>query len=97
MTHFSINRAGVTGYFYRTSGGAEVDLVLVWPDQTLWAIEIKRSLAPKVERGFHSACVDLQPVARWVVYPGQESYPMGNGIQATSLHSLCQALLAQRR
>lgn len=87
---------GVTGYFYRTSGGAEVDLVLAWPDQELWAIEIKRSLAPKVERGFHSACEDLKPTRKWVVYPGQESYPMGNDVQATSLHGLCQVLLARR-
>src|SRR5664279_4803653 len=34
----------VQGYFYRTSGGAEIDLLLVWPDNKKWAIEIKRSL-----------------------------------------------------
>ncbi len=37
--------------FYRTSGGAEVDLVLRWADGREWAVEVKRSLAPKVERG----------------------------------------------
>ena len=62
------------GYFYRTSGGAEIDLLLAWPDNSLWAVEIKRSLNPKVERGFHAACEDLAPARKFLVYPGQERY-----------------------
>ena len=88
--------AGVTGYFYRTSGGAEIDLLLAWPGGELWAIEIKRSSAPKVERGFHSACDDLKPSQKWVVYPGQESYPLAADIQAISLHGLCKKLALNR-
>lgn len=88
--------AGVTGYFYRTSGGAEIDLLLVWPSGELWAIEIKRSSAPKVERGFHSACDDLKPSHKWVVYPGQETYPLAADIQAISLHGLCEKLTLNR-
>jgi uncharacterized protein len=45
---------GVQGYFYRTSGGAEIDLLLACPDGRLWAMEIKRSLAPRPERGCHT-------------------------------------------
>ena len=82
----------VTGYFYRTSAGAEIDLLLSWPNSDLWAIEIKRSTSPKVERGFHSACNDLNPTHKWVVYPGQESYPLGNDIHTTSLAALCRML-----
>lgn len=88
--------AGVTGYFYRTSGGAEIDLLLAWPSGELWAIEIKRSSAPKVERGFHSACDDLKPSHKWVVYPGQETYPLAADIQAISLHGLCNKLSLNR-
>ncbi len=88
--------AGVTGHFYRTSGGAEIDLLLAWPGGELWAIEIKRSSAPKVERGFHSACDDLKPSQKWVVYPGQESYPLAADIQAISLHGLCEKLALNR-
>jgi predicted AAA+ superfamily ATPase len=65
---------GVQGCFYRSSGGAEIDLLLAWPNAELWAIEIKRSLNPKLERGFHSACQDLNPVRKWVIYPGSETY-----------------------
>jgi predicted AAA+ superfamily ATPase len=88
---------GVTGYFYRTSGGAEIDLLLNWPGGELWAIEIKRSSAPKIERGFYSACDDLNPSQKWVVYPGQESYPISADIQAISLHGLCAKLTTFNR
>lgn len=72
---------GVQGFFYRSSGGAEIDLLLAWPGGDLWAIEIKRSLAPKIERGFHEACADLAPVRRWVVYPGDEAYTLRDGVE----------------
>lgn len=79
---------GVQGYFYRTGGGAEIDLLLAWPDGSLWAVEIKRSLAPKLERGFHAACADLAPTHKWVVYPGVERYRMAEDIEAISLAGL---------
>jgi predicted AAA+ superfamily ATPase len=85
----------VSGFYYRTSGGAEIDLLLSWPNGELWAIEIKRSSHPKVERGFHSACGDLQPTRKWVVYPGDESYSLGHEVQAVSLHALCESLQDQ--
>jgi len=84
--------ARVQGYFYRTSGGAEVDLLLVWPGGDIWAIEIKRSLTPKVERGFHAACDDVQPVRKLVVYPGAEPFVLGHDITAMPLTALCQEL-----
>jgi predicted AAA+ superfamily ATPase len=42
-------------FYYRTSAGAEIDLILELPGGETWAIEVKRSLSPKVERGFHVA------------------------------------------
>ena len=50
---------GCCGCFYRTAAGAEIDLLLEWPDQRLWAIEVKRSLSPRLGRGFHQARADL--------------------------------------
>lgn len=82
----------VQGYFYRSSGGAEIDLLLLWPDSTLWAIEIKRSLTPKVERGFHSACADLSPTKKFIVYPGSERYPVSQDIEVISLAELAHAI-----
>lgn len=82
------------GYFYRTSGGAEIDLLLAWPDGSLWAVEIKRSLSPKVDRGFHAACEDLSPVRKFVVYPGQERYRIAPDIEVISLTELAAMLIA---
>jgi len=75
-------------YFYRSNGGAECDLILKFPDQSTWAIEIKRSLNPKVEKGFYYACDDIQANKRYVVYPGEESYPMAHGVEAINLNNL---------
>jgi predicted AAA+ superfamily ATPase len=85
---------GTEASFYRTSAGAEIDLVLALPGRQLWAIEIKRSSAPKVERGFHHACADIDPTHRFVVYGGSERYPMNPETQAVSLHALAADLLA---
>lgn len=89
-----VNAAGqhTTPYFYRSSGGAEVDLLLARPGDRLWAIEIKRSLSPKVARGFCAACADLQPVRKIVVYPGTETFMLGDDMQAMPLEALCEAL-----
>jgi predicted AAA+ superfamily ATPase len=80
----------VQGFFYRTGGGAEIDLLLVWPDGTLWAVEVKRSLNPKLERGFHAACEDLAPAKKFVVYPGSERYRMATDIEALPLTALAE-------
>jgi predicted AAA+ superfamily ATPase len=85
---------GTQANFYRTAAGAEIDLLLTVPGQGLWAFEIKRSLAPKVERGFHHACADLNPTRRILVYPGRDSYPIGDGIEVTPLRLAGEALLA---
>ena len=83
---------GVQGHFYRTSGGAEIDLVLSFPDGRLWAVEIKRSLTPRPETGFHAACTDISPARRFVVYPGEESYSAGGDTQVVSLPALARLL-----
>ncbi|MEK1886396.1 MAG: ATP-binding protein [Phyllobacterium sp.] len=76
---------GMQANFYRTAAGAEIDLLLTRPGGRPWAIEVKRSLTPKVEKGFYLACEDLRPERRIVVYPGQETYPLKDDIVAMSL------------
>jgi predicted AAA+ superfamily ATPase len=80
--------------FYRTSGGAEVDLVLDWPDGRVWAIEIKRSSAPRVERGLRSALDDLKPERSFVVYAGEERFRLAEDVEAIGLAELCAQLQA---
>lgn len=80
--------------FYRTSAGAEIDLLLELPNRQLWAIEIKRSAAPKVEKGFHIACDDLKPHRRLVAYPGTERFPLGNKVEAIGVLDMARELQA---
>lgn len=80
--------------FYRTSGGAEVDLVLTWRDGREWAIEVKRSAAPKLERGLRSSLDDLQPERAFIAYPGSERYRLAAGVEAIGLAELCAEISA---
>ena len=82
--------------YYRTAGGAEVDLVVDLGAGELWAIEIKSSSAPKVSRGFHTACEDLRPACRFVVHAGDESFPLAKDIRAVTLHAMLE-LVAKLR
>jgi len=68
-------------YHYRTSNGAEIDLLLKIPGHTaLRAVEIKRSSAPSLERGFWSSFKELKCERGFVVYPGEEIWPVGEGV-----------------
>ena len=78
--------------FYRSSDGAEVDLVVEFAGSNTWAIEIKRSLSPKVSRGFHSACEDLKPDRKLLVYPGDDRYPLGHEIEVIGFKHLAREI-----
>ena len=81
-------------FYYRTSAGHEIDLLLELPDGTLWAIEIKRGSSPKVDAGFHVACEDLRPAKRFVVFGGADALTMPHGIEAGGVHELATRLKA---
>ena len=75
-------------YFYRSAGGAEIDLVISLPREGFWAIEVKRRLAPRLERGFAEACEDVRPAQRFVVYPGEERFPLRADVEAIGVAEL---------
>ena len=79
-------------YFYRTHDGAEIDLLLERSGQPEIAIEIKRSSAPTLDKGFGMACDDLKISQRYVVYPGDESYLVRHGAQAIGLAALARQM-----
>jgi uncharacterized protein len=76
--------------FYRTAAGAEIDLIVSPRLGEVWAIEIKLTSAPTVGKGFHLACEDLAPARRIVVHGGNQSYPMGNGVEAVAVSDLAR-------
>jgi predicted AAA+ superfamily ATPase len=79
--------------FYRTSAGAEIDLVLEMPGKHgLWAIEIKRGLSPSPGKGFIIARADLKPKRSFIVYSGDQRYPIGKDVEAIGLREMARIL-----
>ena len=79
----------VEASFYQAAG-AEIDLLLTFADRETWAIEIKRSTSPKAEKGFHTACRDVQATRKFIVYPAQEQFTITDDIRVTSLAALAR-------
>jgi predicted AAA+ superfamily ATPase len=68
--------------YYRTADHTEIDLILEGPQKQRWAIEIKRSAAPTLTKGFFSAGKDIQATHKFVVYSGTERFPMAENTEA---------------
>ena len=80
--------------FYRTAAGAEIDLLLEIPGHGLWAIEVKRSLSGRPEKGFYIACHDLRPDKQFVVNAGLVKYPIYSDTVAIGVPALARMLSA---
>jgi predicted AAA+ superfamily ATPase len=83
---------GVTPWFYRTSAGAEIDLVIEKNSKERYAIEIKRSQAPSVSKGFHLGCEDIKATKRFIAYPGKERFPVTKDITAMPIVDMMNEL-----
>ena len=80
--------------FFRTAGGAEMDLVLDLPHGDRWAVEIKWSRSPRPTRGFHFARETLTPARCFLVGSGPDRYPIGDGVEVIGLPELAAELAA---
>ena len=83
-----------TAWFYRTSAGAEIDLVIEKDAKTRVAIEIKRSMTPAVTKGFHLGSEDIGATARYIVYPGKGRFSVAKGITAISIIDMMKEVAA---
>jgi predicted AAA+ superfamily ATPase len=81
-----------TPYFYRTEDGAEVDLLFERGGKPEIAIEIKRSSAPTLTRGFYAARDILKVKESFLVHSGNDSWPETNGVTAIGLVELMRNL-----
>ena len=79
-------------YFYKTTSGAEVDLVLQLPKNKLWAVEIKKGLAPKVSSGFYTSCKDIKAHKIYIIYSGFDEFPIQNNTTVLGLTSFLKHL-----
>ena len=77
-------------YYYRTQSAraAEIDLVLTKGLNVEIAVEIKYSLTPKLTKSSTNAITEVKPRRTWVVYPGNESYPLKKDVWTLSVNQL---------
>jgi predicted AAA+ superfamily ATPase len=85
----------VESYYYCTAAGAEIDLLLKFSYNDIWAIEIKNGAVPKVKGGFHQACDDIGATQRIVIHGGEDDFPLAHGVKAMSLLSFMRYLAQQ--
>ena len=79
--------------FYRTAQGAEADLVIDFRHGQVWVVEIKRSSAPTVSKGFHQAAVDVNAHRKILVAPVEQTYQMKDNIEVMSVQTLIAELV----
>ena len=78
--------------FYRTSAGAEIDLVIEFSAKERWAIEIKRSLgSPAPSKGFYNGCEDIKATRQIVLYPGEERFKLDKKTDVMPLATLLKS------
>ncbi len=71
--------------FYRTHGGAEVDLILRGASGKLTIIEIKYSTNPTPSKGFYSVAEDLKPDFQYVIIPEGDAWTRSPAITVCGL------------
>lgn len=81
-----------TPYYYRTEDGAEVDLIFERGGNIEMAIEIKRSTAPTLSRGFSLATETLEPRKAYLLHGGTGTWPMSKSTTAVGLVDLMRVL-----
>ena len=85
---------GLTGerdrpYFWRTHGGAEVDLLLEMRGRVI-PFEIKLGGEPGIGRGLVECAKDLGAKNAFVMHGGPHTYPLGRGFWALSVELVAE-------
>ena len=81
-------------YFFRTAAGAEIDLVIKMPNAEVWAVEIKHGVAPKLGKHYSQTCDDVGATHKYVVYGGDDEFPVGDNVRVISLPKIMEKLIA---
>lgn len=78
---------GASFFYYRTSNGAEIDLIMEYRDRK-YAIECKSSLSPDPTKGNILAIEDIQPDRFFISAPVDKGWSLRNGAEIVSLSEL---------
>ena len=81
-----------TASHYRTHAGAEIDLVIEHPDGQILAIEIKRTLSPKVTPGLIESMKTLKAKRGVIIIPQGDAYPLSENVAASGLRQFLETL-----
>jgi len=81
-------------YYYRTAAGAEIDLIIRLTSTEVWAVEIKHGVAPKPGKFYSKLCDDVGVTRKYIVYGGEDEFPIGADVSMISLPRLMKRLQA---
>jgi len=79
-------------YYYRTAAGAEIDLIIRMSSSEIWAVEIKYGVAPKLGKHYSQICDDVGATQKYIVYGGEDEFPVGTDVSMISLPLLMKRL-----
>ena len=74
-------------FFYATQRGAELDLLLLRHGRR-WGFEFKCTDAPHTTKSMHVVTKDLGLEHLWVLYPGDQEYPLADAMTALPLKNI---------
>lgn len=83
-------------YFYRTSAGAEIDLVIRMPNAEVWAVEIKHGVAPGLDKHYSRTCEDVGATHKYVVYGGDNEFTVRDNVTVISLPKFMKKVLSSQ-
>jgi len=78
-------------FCWGTHAGAELDLLILRGGRR-YGVEFKYSSAPAVTKSLHVALADLKLERAFIVYPGQEAYPVHQKVEVVPLAKVAHRL-----
>jgi predicted AAA+ superfamily ATPase len=85
ILHLGLNEEDV--FFWAVHTGAEIDLI--YHNQAkLWGIEVKFNESPRTTKSIYSAISELSLEHVWIIYPGNDVYPIDDKITAVGLSKI---------
>ena len=79
-------------FYYRTAAGAEIDLIIRLSSDEIIAVEIKYGTAPRIGKHFNRTCEEIGVSGKYVVYGGEDEFPISNHVTVISLPRLMRKL-----